>query len=144
MALSLGYPFLESAKSIAPLCGEVVINVGFEDPECTQDDGTYEFLRDNLTESKYKFIKSWWDPKICSGGQILAQQTNIALQHCKGKTCQYIQGDETLHEKTLKTLKRDIKNWRIEMTYLDSFLITSTSMETLTPLSTRAPFTAEK
>ena len=107
--LSLGYPFLESAKSISPLCGEIVINVGFEDPECTKDDGTYEFLRDNLNESKYKFIKSWWDPKICSGGEILSQQTNIALQHCKGSTCQYIQGDETVHEQDLENIEKGHK-----------------------------------
>jgi hypothetical protein len=99
--LTLGYPFLESAKTIEPLCKEVIINVGFEDEACTKDDGTYEYLRDNLNNSKFKFIKSWWDPNVSSQGLILSQQTNIALAKCNGKTCQYIQGDEAVHEKDL-------------------------------------------
>ena len=107
--LSLGYPFLESILSIEPLCSEVIVNVGFENPECTKDDGTHDFLRDNLTGSKYKFIKSWWDPKISSSGRILAQQTNIALAKCRGKSCQYIQGDEAIHENDLEVIEEGHK-----------------------------------
>jgi len=103
--LTLGYPFLESAKTIEPICKEVIINVGFEDENCTQDDGTYEYLRDNLTSSKFKFIKSWWNPEISSQGLILSQQTNIALEKCTGKTCQYIQGDEAIHEDDLNSIE---------------------------------------
>ena len=103
--LSLGYPFLESVKTIEPLCNEIIINVGFENPECTNDDGTYEYLRDHLNSSKFKFLKSWWDPEISSQGLILSQQTNIALSKCKGETCQYIQGDEAIHENDLKAIE---------------------------------------
>ena len=35
--LTLGYPVLESILSIEPLCDEVIVNVGFEDEQCTQD-----------------------------------------------------------------------------------------------------------
>ena len=45
--LSLGYPFKESAESIAPLCDEIIIIVGFNDPDCKKDDGTYEYLQDS-------------------------------------------------------------------------------------------------
>ncbi|WP_034722661.1 hypothetical protein [Bacteriovorax sp. DB6_IX] len=107
--LTLGYPILESVLSIEPLCDEVVINVGFNNPECTEDDGTEEYLRDNLTGSKYKFIKSWWDPNIQKSGLILSQQTNIALDQCRGKACQYIQGDEVLHEDDLVNIENGIK-----------------------------------
>ena len=103
--LSLGYPFLESVKTIEPLCNEIIINVGFENPECTKDDGTYEYLRDHLNSTKFKFLKSWWDPEISSQGLILSQQTNIALSKCKGETCQYIQGDEAIHENDLKAIE---------------------------------------
>ena len=103
--LTLGYPFLESVKTIEPLCKEIIINVGFDDQECTQDDGTYEYLRDNLNTKKFKFLKSWWDPNISSQGLILSEQTNIALSKCTGKTCQYIQGDEAVHENDLSNIE---------------------------------------
>jgi glycosyltransferase involved in cell wall biosynthesis len=100
--LTLGYPILESVLSIESICDEVVINVGFEDPECTKDDGTYDYLRSHLIDPKYKFIKSWWDPQMRKAGLILSQQTNIALEACSGDFCQYIQGDECVHEEDLK------------------------------------------
>lgn len=107
--LTLEYPILESVLSIEPLCDEVVINVGFETAECNKDDGTYEYLRDNLPGEKYKFIKSWWDPNIMSRGLILSQQTNIALQACQGKVGQYIQGDEAIHEDDLSLIEAGMK-----------------------------------
>lgn len=100
--LTLGYPILESIQSIESICFEVVINVGFEDIECTKDDGTYKYLSEHLTDSKFKFLKSWWDPSITKRGLILSQQTNIALAECTGDYCQYIQADEAVHEDDLK------------------------------------------
>lgn len=100
--LTLGYPILESVLSIESICFEVIINVGFNNPECTEDDGTWDYLTKALTDPKYKFIKSWWDPKIQKSGLILSQQTNIAFKQCTGDYCQYIQGDEAIHEDDLK------------------------------------------
>lgn len=102
--LSLGYPILESILSISPICAEVIINVGFSNVECTEDDGTYHYLKSNLKEEKYKFIKSWWDPAKTQRGMILSEQTDIALSHCSKKYCQYIQGDECVHEDDLKII----------------------------------------
>lgn len=107
--LTLGYPIKESIESIAPLCDEVVINVGYDNPELKDDDGTYEYLRDSFPQDKYIFLKSWWDPKISSEGQILSQQTNIALEKCRGKYCQYIQGDEVVHEDDLPEIETGIR-----------------------------------
>ena len=103
--ITLGYPFLESILSIEPLCDEVIINVGFEDPECTKDDGTYEYLKSKLTDSKYIFLKSWWDPEVSSQGLILSQQTNIALEKASGDIIQYIQGDEAIHESDFPAIR---------------------------------------
>jgi hypothetical protein len=97
--LTLGYPIKESIESIAPICDEVIINVGFDDPSCNHDDGTWDYLTQHFSDPKYKFLKSYWDPELTSKGLILSEQTNIALKHCQGKYCQYIQGDEALHEK---------------------------------------------
>ena len=107
--LTLGYPILESVQSIEPLCDEVIINVGFDNESLDGDDGTEEYLRDNLTGSKYKFIKSFWDPALTSKGLILSEQTNIALAACQGKACQYIQGDEIVHEDDLGNIEQGIK-----------------------------------
>ncbi|MCF8057701.1 MAG: hypothetical protein K9K67_00280 [Bacteriovoracaceae bacterium] len=107
--LTLGYPIKESVESIAPLCDEVIINVGFDDPECQKDDGTWDYLQQHFTGEKYKFIKSFWDPELTSRGLILSQQTNIALEKCTGKYCQYIQGDEALHEEDFPIIKNAIE-----------------------------------
>ena len=106
--LTLGYPILESVLCIEPICDEVIINVGFEDKELTKDDGTYAYLTSNLTDPKYKFIKSWWDPEIRKSGLILSQQTDIALNACTGDYCQYIQGDECIHEDDIKYILEGI------------------------------------
>jgi hypothetical protein len=108
--LTLGYPILESVLSIEPICDEIIINVGFDDQELTKDDGTYDYLTRNLTGPKYKFLKSWWDPSITKSGLILSQQTNIALKECTGDYCQYIQGDECIHEDDLKDILDGVKH----------------------------------
>lgn len=108
-AISLGYPILESISSIEPLCEEIVINVGYDHPDCLEDDGTYEFLRQHFTGKKYKFIKSFWDPTIRERGLILSQQTNIALSHCQYPLCFYIQADEAIHEKDYQLIEADCR-----------------------------------
>jgi glycosyltransferase involved in cell wall biosynthesis len=107
--ITLGFPYIESIKSLAPLCDEVIINVGFSDPECTQDDGTWELLQKELNDEKYDFIKSYWDPKIKKDGLILSQQTNIALEKCSGDLAFYLQGDEVLHEQEYSLIKEEMK-----------------------------------
>ncbi len=102
--LTLGYPILESVQSIESICDEVIINVGFDDKNLLVDDGTYAYLKENLKGDKFKFITSWWDPSITKNGLILSQQTNIALAACTGDYCQYIQGDECVHEDDLKVI----------------------------------------
>tara|TARA_R110000868_G_scaffold132381_3_gene343286 strand:+ start:4435 stop:5322 length:888 start_codon:yes stop_codon:yes gene_type:complete len=106
--LQLGYPIRESIESIEPLCDEIIVNVGFDDPELKTDDGTWEYLNDHFTHDKIKFVKSWWDPTLRKDGLILSQQTNIALQKCSGKYCQYIQGDEALHEDDLSLIQDNV------------------------------------
>lgn len=106
--ITLGYPIRESIESIEPLCDEIVINIGFDDPDLVEDDGTYEYLTSYFTDSKFRFLKSYWDPNLTKDGLILSQQTNIALDECNGKFCQYIQGDEVIHEDDISAIKRGI------------------------------------
>jgi hypothetical protein len=107
--LSLGYPILESILSIERFCDEVVVNVGFNNQNLSQDDGTHDYLRDHLKGSKYKFLKSYWDPEKTKQGLVLSEQTNIALAKCSHQYCQYIQADEIVHEDDIKIIEEDLK-----------------------------------
>lgn len=80
------------------MCDEIIINVGFDDPDCTQDDGTFEYLKNHFNHQKYRFLKSYWDPAKTKSGLILSEQTNIALKAATGEFIHYIQGDEAIHE----------------------------------------------
>ena len=101
-AIRYDYPFLESLRSLLPLVDELVVAVG----DC--DDGTVEALAD-LDSPKLKLIHTTWDPAVRSGGLIISQQTNIALDACQGDWCFYLQADEVLHENDLDRLDRAMR-----------------------------------
>ncbi|TDJ03673.1 MAG: glycosyltransferase family 2 protein [Deltaproteobacteria bacterium] len=111
-ALTLEYPIKEAIESISPLCDEVIINVGFDDPKCEQDDGTYVYLKNAFPGDKYIFFKSWWDPSKTDDGEILSEQTNLSLKKARGKFIQYIQGDEAVHEKDLDIIYDGIQEMK--------------------------------
>lgn len=115
--LTLGYPIKESIESIDSICDEIIINVGFNNKELTEDDGTWDYLTSHFKGEKYIFLKSYWDPAMTSKGLILSQQTNIALEKASGKYCQYIQGDECLHEDDLKTIVSEVQKMETDHSY---------------------------
>lgn len=86
----LGYPFVESLHSLLPLCDEVIVAVG------NSDDNTLKSV--SSISNKIRIIETVWDDNKRSDGSILAEQTNIALSHCIGDWCIYLQGDEVFHE----------------------------------------------
>lgn len=98
-ALLFDYPFLESLSSLLPLCDEVVVAVG------KSDDETLEKLQ-SFTSQKINLVETVWDEHLRSGGAILAQQTNIALDHAKGDWAIYLQADEVLHENDYPAIRR--------------------------------------
>lgn len=95
----LGYPVLESLQSLLDICDEVVIAIG------NSDDETEERIK-NLGNPKITIISTIWDETLREGGTILAQQTDIALQHCTGDWLLYLQADEVLHEKDYDVIKQ--------------------------------------
>lgn len=112
--LKFDYPFIESLRSVLPICDEFVVNVGLS------EDATYqaiEQLRSLLTPSeaaKIKMIETEWplnDAAKRQGGQILADQTNIAMSRCSGKWCLYLQADEVLHEEDLPLIREQLTQW---------------------------------
>ena len=100
--ITFDYPFIESIASLLPLCDEFVIAVG------RSDDDTLGRLH-SLKSPKLKIIETVWDKTLRSGGAILAQQTNVALDHVKGDWAIYLQADEVLHENDLQTIRTSME-----------------------------------
>lgn len=93
--IRLGYPFRESIRSLLPVCDEVVVNVG----DGRDDDGTLAAVRAMAeADARIRIVESVWDPEKRSGGRILAEQTDIALDACGQDLALYLQADEVLHE----------------------------------------------
>lgn len=113
-AIRYDYPFIESIRSILPLVDEFVLAVG----DC--DDGTVAALA-TINSPKLKLMSTVWDPAVRSGGLIISQQTNLALDACQGDWCFYLQADEILHENDL-----DRVDWSMRKFY------DSTAVEGLT------------
>jgi len=93
------YPFIESLRSILPLVDELVINVGFGDDDTLKRVETFASIEG---QGKVVIFESHWpldDPEKKRGGQILSEQTNLALARCTGEWCIYLQADEIFHEK---------------------------------------------
>ncbi len=105
------YPFIESIKSILPICDEFIVAVG------NSEDDTRKQI-DDLNEPKIKIIDTVWDENLRKGGAILAQQTNVALSHITGDWGIYLQADELIHEKYLSVIvsamKDNLDNKKIE------------------------------
>jgi glycosyltransferase involved in cell wall biosynthesis len=103
--VELDYPFIESITSVLPAVDEMVIVVG----DCS--DGTKEKIL-ALQDAKIRIINTVWDESLRKGGEILAQQTNIALDHITGDWGFYIQGDEVIHEKYLENVRSALQKWQ--------------------------------
>ena len=77
----LGYPFVESIRSILPLVDEFVIALG----PC--DDATEPMLR-AISDPKIRIIPTQWNENIQSDysvkGFVYGQQKSIALFNCTG------------------------------------------------------------
>ncbi|MCX5779126.1 MAG: glycosyltransferase [Elusimicrobia bacterium] len=101
-----GYPFIESIRSILPLCDEVVIAVG------DSEDGTRDKIG-ALNDHRIRIIDTVWDMTQRTGGTVLSEQTNIALRACTGDWIFYIQSDEAAHE-------QDFENMRAAMDAADN------------------------
>ena len=97
----LGYPFLESIKSILPIVDEFVINVG------ESEDDTLEMIK-SINNKKIRIIKSEWNNQMTDRGYVYGQQKMIAQFNCTGDWAFYIEGDEIYHEKDLDQIKKSM------------------------------------
>ena len=93
-AIKFDYPIVESIRSILQVVDEYVIAVG------DSEDETLKLIQ-SINSPKIKIIETVWDEKLRSGGKVLAEETNKALDAISADTdwCFYLQGDEIVHEK---------------------------------------------
>jgi hypothetical protein len=98
----LGYPFIESIRSILPIVDEFVIALG----PC--DDDTEELLR-AIGDPKIRIIPTRWNERIQPNysvkGFVYGQQKSIALFNCTGDWAFYLEGDEVVHENDLPKIR---------------------------------------
>jgi len=115
-AHTLGYPVAESIKSILPICDEFIIAIG----RGSDGDRTREIVL-NIDDPKIRIIDTEWMDVERIRSAIYSQQTNLALNGCRGKWCFYIQADEILHEKYLETVGRACRDFESNSS-VDGFL----------------------
>jgi glycosyltransferase involved in cell wall biosynthesis len=98
----LGYPFLQSIRSILPIVDEFVINVG------SSEDDTLEMIR-SIKDKKIRIIESQWNEGMRDRGYVYGQQKMIAQFNCTGDWAFYIEGDEIYHEKDLEEIRNSME-----------------------------------
>lgn len=101
-AIRYDYPVVESLRSVLPLVDEMVVAVG---DSC---DETRELVA-SIDASKIRILDTVWDEQLRQGGQILAQQTNLALAECAGDWCVYLQADEVFHEQDISRIQSKMR-----------------------------------
>lgn len=100
----LYYPIKESIQSILPIVDEFVVAVGKGD----NNDSTLEAIQ-SIGSDKIKIIETEWDLEKYPNGTENAHQTDIAKEACSGDWLFYLQADEVIHEKDLKTIQSRCK-----------------------------------
>ncbi|HVU09508.1 MAG TPA: glycosyltransferase [Verrucomicrobiae bacterium] len=98
----LGYPFVESIRSVLPLVDEFIVALG----PC--DDDTEKMLRE-IGDAKIRVIPTQWNERIKNDysikGFVYGQQKSIALFNCTGDWAFYLEGDEVVHENDLPKIR---------------------------------------
>ena len=88
--IKLGYPLVESIRSVLPVVDEFIITIG------KSEDNTLETVK-KIGDPKIKIIETVWDPRFTVKGRILAVQSNMAFFQCRGDWAFYLQADEVFH-----------------------------------------------
>ena len=98
----LGYPFVESIRSILPIVDEFIVALG----PC--DDDTEAMVR-AIGDPKIRIIPTQWNERVRNDlklkGFVYGQQKSIALFNCTGDWAFYLEGDEIIHEDDLPKIR---------------------------------------
>ncbi len=98
------YPIVEAITSILPLCDEFIVALG------DSQDNTGNLIK-SINSDKIKIIPTVWNSAVRHGGEIFAEQTNVAFKHIATDAdwAFYIQGDEAVHENDLPLIKEEMQ-----------------------------------
>lgn len=114
----LGYPYVESIRSILPVVDEFIVNIGFS------EDDTLDRVR-SIDDPKIRIIESAWNEKMIDKGYVYAQQKMIAHFNCTGDWAFYLEGDEVIHERDLPVIRRamqqHVSNPQVEALVFDYY-----------------------
>jgi glycosyltransferase involved in cell wall biosynthesis len=106
--VKLGYPFVESIRSVLPIVDEFVIALG------PSPDGTEEKLR-AIGDDKIRILPTQWNEKMRSDysikGFVYGQQKSIAQFNCTGDWAFYLEGDELVHEDDLPKIRAAMEKY---------------------------------
>jgi glycosyltransferase involved in cell wall biosynthesis len=119
-AYSLGYPFIQSIKSILPIVDEFVIALG----PCSDETET---MINDIGSPKIRILHTQWNENMRTDvklkGFAYGQQKSIALFNCTGDWAFYLEADEIIHEDDLPAIrtvmKNNLENKRIEALIFD-------------------------
>jgi hypothetical protein len=98
----LGYPFIQSIKSVLSIVDEFVINVG------KSEDDTLDLVK-SISSPKIRVIESNWNDSMQDRGFVYGQQKMIAQYNCTGDWAFYIECDEIYHERDLFKIKASME-----------------------------------
>src|SRR6185437_5304841 len=100
--VKLGYPFVESIRSILPIVDEFIIALG------PSPDGTAEKI-EAIYDPKIRILHTQWNERMRNDysikGFTYGQQKSIALFNCTGDWAFYLEGDELVHEDDLPKIR---------------------------------------
>jgi len=100
----LGYPFVQSIKSILPIVDEFIVNVG-----ASEDDTLAQIQA--INDPKIRIIQSIWNEQMQDRGYVYGQQKMIAQFNCTGDWAFYIEGDEVYHEDDLDKITQSMDQY---------------------------------
>ncbi len=115
-AVMLGYPAVQSIRSILPICDEFIVNVG------DSDDGTLGLIK-SMNEPKIRILTTKWNEGMTTKGFVYGQQKTIAHYSCTGDWAFYLECDEVVHEDDLQgiygAMERHLGNQKVEALVFD-------------------------
>lgn len=98
-AVQLNLPIGAAIASVLEVCDEVVVNVGRSDDETRH-------LVAGIGDSRIRIIDSEWD--LSKGDDMLALETQRAMDACRGTWGIYIQADEVLYDRGAQILNEAV------------------------------------
>lgn len=102
--LTYDYPFVQSIRSVLPLCDEFIMVLG------DSTDGTREAI-EAIGDPRIRIVDTVWDEKLRTAGRIFALQANTGLDHVKGDWAFHIQADEVLHEDDIPLVRAAMEKY---------------------------------